>query len=134
MSELEALRQKYNERSKALVPIASKLGIVWPTSSSDDNAAFETVLTQATAIFESKQRDYALQVEQTKAEERSCTETIQKLSTRIGTLEESRKMRKKMVDDNRSQIASIFDELAMSGCSRLDHGTGSKAVRGGTDA
>lgn len=111
LSELEVLKQKYNERSKALTPIASKFGIAYPISSPDDNSTFETILIQATSIFDSKQREYISQVEQAKIEERNCTETIQKLSTRIGTLEESRKMRRRMVDDNRSQIARIFDEL-----------------------
>lgn len=114
LSELEVLKQRYNERSKALMPIASKFGIAYPISSPDDNPAFETVLSQATSIFDSKQKEYFMQVEQAKTEERNCTEAIQKLSTRIGTLEESRKMRRKMVDDNRSQISRIFDDLANS--------------------
>ena len=80
------LKQRYNERNKALMHVVSKLGIAYSGSSPEDNPAFESILTHATSIFESKQKEYALQVEQTKSEERNCAETIQRLSTRIGTL------------------------------------------------
>ena len=114
LSEMEVLKQKYGERHKAMLPIASSLGIAYSTASLDDDPAFDSVLAHASSVFESRQREYSLQVEQAKAEERNCTETIQRSSTRVGTLEEARKMRRRMLDDNRIQITRILDELADS--------------------
>ena len=97
-----------------MMQLLPNLALHYHVSSPEDNPAFDSILLHATSMFESRQKEHALQVEEARIEERGCAETIQRLSTRMGTLEESRRMRRRMLDDNRVQVAHILDELTRS--------------------
>src|ERR1700722_6888625 len=59
LSEMEVLKQRYDERNKAMMHVAFKLGIAYPVSSPEDNPAFDSILLHATSMFESRQREHA---------------------------------------------------------------------------
>lgn len=112
LSELQTLQHKHQERAAAISAVAQALEVSFPQGAADDNKAFLGVFCACASMLDQRHQAYSRLVETSKTEEKSQFDSIQRLVNRSHTLEESRKMRRKMVDENRAKLVQILDSLS----------------------